>query len=233
MSPDRLPQIKILILLLSSFLPLPWNLEINHFNFHAQHPELAMQCTFTILTPQVCRRQAEQLMLCTSLPYYWAVFQPYRGWHDLAKGPSWKSKVKPTNKKSERLFFLSERQKKQILPFRSHAMYYLPQVADRIHYENLLLSGTSIIEMSEATCGSEGLQLYWKHMRKTKEVISAGFVFPGLLSFCATYQDWPWGLVFVQVAAEASNLMLSDRSSYVLTMTEKSCRQRRCRFSTA
>lgn len=87
MPPDP-PQIKILILLLSSFLLLPWNLEINHFNFHAQHPELAMQCTFIILTPQVCRRQAEQLMLCTSLPYYRAVFQPYRGWHDLAKGPS-------------------------------------------------------------------------------------------------------------------------------------------------
>lgn len=112
-------------------------------------------------------------------------------------------------------------------------MYYLPQVADHIHYENLLLSGTSIIDMSEATCGSEGPQLYWKHMRKTQEVISAGLVFPGLLSFCATYQDWLWGLVFVQVAAEASNLMLSDRSSYVLTMTEKSCRKRRCRFSTA
>lgn len=126
MSPDRLPQIKILILLLSSFLPLPWNLEINHFNFHAQHPELAMQCTFTILTPQVCRRQAEQLMLCTSLPYYWAVFQPYRGWHDLAKGPSWKSKVKPTNKKSERLFFFFVRKTEETdltFPF---SCYVLP-----------------------------------------------------------------------------------------------------------
>lgn len=226
MPPDP-SQIKIPFLLLSSFLPLPWNLEMNHFNFHAQHTELVMACTFIILTPQVCRRQAEQLMLCTSLPYYWGVFQPYRGWRDLAKGPSWKSKVKPTNKQKSLV------QQKQILPFRSHAMYYLPQVADHIHYENLLLSGTSIIDMTEATCGSEGPQLYWKYMRKTKEVISAGFVFPGLPSFCATYQDWLWGLIFVQVAAEASNLMLSDKNSYVLTITEKSCRQRRCRFSTA
>lgn len=48
---------------------------------------------------------------------------------------------------------------------------------------------------------------------------------PGLPWFCVTYQGWLLVLIFVQVAAEASYLMLSNKHKNIWATIEKSCRE--------
>lgn len=56
---------------------------------------------------------------------------------------------------------------------------------------------------------------------------------PGLPWFCVIYHGWLLGLIFVQVAAEPSYLMLSNTNKNILAIIEESSRQRKWRLSTA
>lgn len=105
--------------------------------------------------------------------------------------------------------------------------------------------------MTESTCGSEGPKLLQKTYEENERsdfwgvfqfrffgggvlgfFCLVGFLWwclfvcpPGLPCFCVTYQGWLLGLIFVQVAAETSYLMLSNKNKNILTITEKSCRK--------